>query len=207
MKALDRVRLLLPYGEVERPFFWFSRGKDGSIYAGVRKKKFTEGRIITKAKPDNSIRIDYNEGETLSSTEGTLSSKVSVHASGIVHTETKPGFRLNLPPLRGLETAKLISVVGIEHPRNFEPVKSIRRRDVVTGYPVAEDMPLWMRIYAAPTGTLFLGKPAPEVVHQMTLVFACSGLDTGAPNLSLQIDLCHGARGPWPPYSFMALVA
>src|SRR5258708_35718650 len=99
MKALDRVRLLLPYGEVERPFFWFSRGKDGSIYAGVRKNKFTGGRIITKDKPDNSIRIDYNDGETLSSTAGTLSSKAQEHASGIVHTEAKPAFRLNMPPL------------------------------------------------------------------------------------------------------------
>ena len=204
MKANDRVRLLLNYGGEQRPFFWFSMGKDASIYGGVRKKKIVEALIISKTGPSSSLSVKYVEGEPMPSSDGTFSSKISVHASGITHTETKPGTRLTLPPLRGLQIPLLLCLVTFQHPQTFEPTRSIRNRDVVTGYPIAEEMPLWMRIFATPSGVMLPPEPNnPRVVHQKTMLFACQGLAADAPNLSLQIDLCHGARGPWPPYSSM----
>jgi hypothetical protein len=202
MTARERVRLLLSYGGFERPFFWFAIGEDGSIYAGVRKKRFTQGKVMTKSASGNSTRILYDEGDWLPA-DAKLDSKVSVHASGIVHTAVRPGFRFIRPPLHDLKEPTLICVVLIEHPQNFEPASSIRDRDVLTQYPIVEEMPLWMRIYAAPAGTAYIGDPTPDIAYRMTFLFQCSGLNAEMSKLSLQIDLCHGAPGPWPRYSYM----
>jgi hypothetical protein len=205
MMANQRVRLLLPYGGFERAFFWFAIGEDGSIYAGVRKKRFTDGKVLTKSASGNSTRLLYDEGDRFPA-DAKLGSKVSVHASGIVHIGVRPGFRSIRPPLRNLKEPALICVAVIEHPQNFEPVSSIRNRDVLTRYPIVEEMPLWMRIYAAPAGTAYIGDPSPGIAYRMTSLFQCSDLNAEMPKLSLQVDLCHGARGPWPPYSYMVFM-
>jgi hypothetical protein len=129
IRGQDKVRLLFSYDGLVRPFFWFSMGKDGSIYAGIRKTKSTFAKTGTKSTSDNSIRIQYDEGIPLSSADGPLSSKISMHASGVVHSQ---GPRVVRPPLRGLKHPTLLSMIILQHPRDFDPVKSVRNRDVIT---------------------------------------------------------------------------
>ena len=200
MNAKDCIRLLIVYEGQARPIFWFSMGKDSSIFAGIRKTKINEIRIASKVVSGSAIRFEYNEGEVVASDEQNPS-KISIHASGIVYTSIRPGFLFVQPALRELTGPQLLSVVAFEHPSKFEPVTSVRRRDVVLDYPISESSPLWMRMFATPGSSVQLTENEPNVVYRQTMLFRCLNRKPTATLISLQFDLCHGAHGPWPPYS------
>lgn len=201
----DRIRILIEYAGSLRPILWMEFEKDGSLYLGPRKLRATElGQGRANRIDDQHVHISYNGIAPITDSDIIKKAKLSFHASGIIST---PMGRHVRPPLRGLSNQELLCVAAFEHPKQFSAVAidNVRKRDVCLRYPVDEDRPLWACLYVAPS------KNAIPVVHstatyQATLMFVYPAT-TALVDTTLQVALCHGPEGPWPPYTFLVFSA
>ena len=204
LPAGDRVRLLFEYDGHYCPLFWFSVGKDASFYFGIRKRALTEAKKACVELDQSSLQttIRYDQGSPIEPANGVLDTKISVHASGIVHTGMRPGIRfVREKMLRDLRDPTMICLAVFQHPREFECVKSIRKRDVLLKYPIDECSPFWVQVHASPDHVLPVLDTA-SASYTSTLFFQCCGMHCGI-GLSITITICHGPILPWPPYSYV----
>lgn len=201
----DQIRVLIEYAGLLRPILWIEFEKDGSLYLGPRKTTVSEmGHGVAHRIDDEHVHVSYSDIAEIAGTNLIKKAKLSFHASGIVNA---PMGRYIRSPLHALNDQELLCVAVFEHPKQFEPVSvdKVRKRDVCLRYPVDETRPLWACLYIAP-----LQKVAPVIhssaTHQITLMFMYPSDSTKAVH-TLQLALCHGPEGPWPPYTFLVFAA
>lgn len=200
----DRLRILVEYAGTWRPILWIELAKDGSVYLGPRKIEITDLRHGAYSLNGEQVRVLYADGIEITDPEARKKAKLSFHASGVINA---PMGRTTRTPLRSLEGQELLCVALFQHPSQFDAISqdAVRKRDVCLRYPVDEQSPFWACLFVAPTERV-----APviqsSVAYQLTLMFQySSGPEIAA--LTLQVVLCHGPQGPWPPYTYVLFEA
>ncbi len=200
----DQIRILIEYANGWRPILWFELEKDGSLYLGPRKIEITELRHGSHVLNGEQIRVLYSDGTEITDPEARKKAMFSFHASGVINT---PMGRTRRAPLRSLEGQELLCVALFQHPSQFAVVSqdTVRKRDVCLRYPVDEQSPFWARLFVAPRERV-VPVIQSSVAYQLTLMFQYSSASEIAA-LTLQMVLCHGPKGPWPPYTYVLFEA
>ena len=74
----DRIRILLEYEEVWRPFLWLKFAKDGSIYLGPRKVEITELRHgVARPIENRQLLVASTDGELVTNPDELKKAKIS----------------------------------------------------------------------------------------------------------------------------------
>lgn len=200
----DHLRILIEYAGTWRPILWIELAKDGSVYLGPRKIEVTELRHGAYGLNGEQIRVLYSDGTEITEPEARKKAKLSFHASGIINT---PMGRTTRTPLRLLKGQELLCVALFQHPSQFDAVSqnTVHKRDICLRYPVDEQSPFWACLFVAPRERVF---PVMQsfVAYQLTLIFQYPSAPEIAA-LTLQVVLCHGPQGPWPPYTYLLFEA
>jgi hypothetical protein len=197
----DRVRILIEYGGAWRPIFWIEIEKDGSIYLGPRKIEVTELRHGAYSLNGAQVRVLYSDGTEITDPDVRKRAKLSFHASGVINAPM--GRRARRTPLRTLESQELLCVALFQHPSQFDAISqdTVRKRDVCLRYPVDEHSPFYARLFVAPSKKV-MPVIQNSVAHQLMLMFEYPSTPE-ITALTLQMALCHGPQGPWPPYTYV----
>lgn len=193
----DNIRILLEYENGWRPILWMEVSKDGSIYLGPRKKTVSEIRQnIVHCSSNQPIQIKYSDGVEITNTKDRNRLKISFHSSGIVNSPTGRSIR---SAIRSLESQELLCILLFQHPKEFDVVPAVRKRDVCLRYPIDEQRPFYARLYIAPSRDL-IPVLDDSAKYQLGLIFEYPARPE-IKALTLQLVISHGPEGPWPPYT------
>jgi len=198
----DRLRVLIRYGGLWRPIFWFQFKQDGSLYLGPRFINIDRLRTGRQTAQGGSFTIKYADGQEVSDPRLLRTTKISFHASGIIHVA---GDRLFRDSLRNIQDQQELCHVAFQHPNCFAPDSKIQRRDILLDYAFDEQRPLCGLMVITPTDKAKRIE-FPGVSYQRVLAFPFSGL-SGVPDLILQLILYHEPISPWPPETYVVFTS
>jgi hypothetical protein len=203
-KAGDRIRILINYEKHWRPVFWVQVSKDGSVYLGPRMEKVKQIKKGSKIIKNKITSINYNEGIEINDLNKSDLTKVSFHASGIVHTVDEKLFRKSLRRLKKQE--ELCHLLFL-HPSHFATIKQseIKKRDICLNYPINQECPLAASLYVSPLNNCKTVKII-DANYQINLMLNFSGVNDLS-NLLLQIVLYHKIPSVWPPFNYIVFRA
>jgi hypothetical protein len=178
--------------------------KDGSLYLGPRYVNISGlGHGVAHRLDDKHFHVSYSDIAEITDTKIIDKAKLSFHSSGTVNA---PMGRTIRNPLRTLKGQELLCVVVFQHPKHFTAVSvdKVLKRDVCLRYPIDENRPLWACLYIAPRHKVI---PVTHIsaIHQITLLFAYPPVY--ALDIALQLAVCHGPEGTWPPYTYLIFEA
>jgi len=196
VKAGDKIRMAFHYDQRWRPFFWFSVGSDGSVYLGPRYEEVIFLRKGAKESDGSKVRIHYEEGQPVANPD--QQAKLSFHASGRIHSFGDLGFSKSF---RDISVQVPVCLMLVAHPATYKPIKEPRQRDVCIAWPLKENRPVYLAMFAAPIdrGHLVQQKSA---TRQTNLLFPFADL-VGCQNLLFQVVIAHGAEGEWQSLSHL----
>lgn len=196
--AGDCIRIAVLYEDAWRPIFWLQVAKDGSVYLGPRFREISILKKGSKPVEEGRASVRYEEGQPVTDPAVLKASKVSFHASGIIHAA---GDRLLRDSLRTIEQQQELCRVLFQHPRKYAPISKIEDRDICLNYRFDEQKPLQGLLFVAPANNVTIVR-VPSATNQINLVLPFCGL-AGCPDIVLQFVLGHGPEGGWPPYTYL----
>lgn len=195
-KVGDRIRFLFQYGHEVKALWWLQVLKDASLYTGPRVKDPSfvgEGSVTVGKEP---VEVLYQDAIPTPATHRNRR-HASFHGSGAANLGSLRHYQATL---RDLQEQVLVCAGLVAHPSTFDGVSHLRKRDILWDYPIDEERPVTLMIYAAPiTGFVPIHADAD---HQRIAVieYPPEGEFKG---LTVAFDCAHGAPGPWPPYSYV----
>lgn len=197
----NKIRILVNYNDALRPIFWFSLGKDGSVYLGHRYSDISILRKGSKISKDGSVTINYTEGDQIDPESLDDPGKMSFHSSGAVNVLEDRSW---MDTLRGITEERTLCLALFKHPSAYESVRHIRKGDIVLNYPFDEERPMLGIITLQPATKNVLEPIRVEAArHQLNLLFDCNGLEMVPADIRLKLVLYHGPNGPWPPFAYL----
>ena len=200
----DRIRIVIKRNGSWIPIFWFKASKDGSLYLGPRYKNVKTMKFGKGKETEQGTRIVYSEGEEILDDEILNVSKLSFHASGVIHSGGNRYFR---DPLINLIEQDEICFVLFEYIDNFEKIdiSKIRKKDICLNYPFDMERPISARLFASPSNlSKLVVYNTPKTKYQVNPTFIYPGikLESGD-TLTLQLLFSHGPKGAWPPLTYV----
>lgn len=195
----DHIRILIEYKGEWKPLFWFSVGKDGSIYLSPRNKKIVKrGTSIAK---EGMVSVDYSEGEVIQNIDSKKNFKTSFHSSGIINSVDNRVYR---EPLREIKEQQELCTILFQHPDKYESIEmnKLKKRDICLRFPIEEQNPFMARISVAPSDKT-QNIIYEYAIYQVDLVLPFSNL-TNCQDITIQISI-HSVvgDGSWPPYTYL----
>ena len=194
----DTIRVIVNVDGSLRPIFWFSVGEDHSVYVGPRVTRPTIMKSGASARrTEHGVRIDYSDGDVLDPSESTNPGKISFHQSGIVNASAGRSILDRMNSTGGHLLAHLL----FRHPRHFEEVPAIRKKDVVLNLNIEDDLPIFGRLVKIEGRLAEAPRIAgSELQVDLTFEYAANG---EKPELTLLLTLYAKERGPWPPQNYI----
>jgi hypothetical protein len=200
----DRIRIAIKHKNSWRLIFWFQVKKDGSIYASPRYEKITHlAKGVKEVKgPKGEVYINFNDGKIITDPDILKGTKMSFHASGLIHAA---GERIEGESLRELTSPKQLCLVLFSHPSKFSVIpvpQKAKKRDVFINYPIEEERPLQAHLIVSQlSNTLPIYEQ--DAAYQVLLTFEFPKMGKDMPAIAVQLLLYHGAMGRWPPYTYL----
>ena len=197
-KYRDKIRVIVNVDGSLRPIFWLNVGKDHSVYVGTRVTCPTIMKSGASAqRTAHGVRIDYADGDVFDPSESTNPGKISFHQTGIVNASTGRSF---LEP-KSIAGGHLLAHLLFRHPRHFEEISAVRKKDVVLNLNIKDDLPVIGRLVKI-EGRL---AEAPRITGselQVDLTFDYPA-NSEKLGLTLLLTLYTRDRGPWPPLNYI----
>jgi hypothetical protein len=189
-KVNDKIRLVLKVVNQLKPIFWFTLGRDGSVYFGLSLKRSDQTYLSWQLVKniEGTIKFNVNDGKRCF---GDIK-KISHHGnSGFVHMPYGRGFSKDIRNIQEqIEICKLV----LPPQRKIETILQARKKDIVLEYPATDCCPVFLHFHISP-----LGKQKPLIIPQAKdgLCFAIkfSNLIEISDRI-FQITLWHGPEGP-----------
>ena len=157
-------------------FFWFSEGKDSSLYFGSSiTKLLKKGFCGNGHAPIEGASLDYTKGRKLADIE--LKEKISLHKSGIINNSThENGERTrsySIPLLKYEDIIPVASIVPMQIGKYPITKKTIRVTDIIIDLVKSNYLPMAIFFY-----TKERNKENPQIINKMQNEWSFTNLIT-----------------------------
>lgn len=196
----NKIRFIAPYKDIFYIIFWLQVLKDGSIYCGIRNPKATKYKTGTAIPGEKGLAISYDDGQPMNEITRYDKMRMSFHGSGEIHT-IEYGKITMRTPLINLTTQEELFLALFQEPSKFEPITSLRKKDILILSEILPDHPLFLQAYissAKETQIVNIN----EGKCQFTAVLEYHNIDNIG-DMNIQLCFNFASEGKYPPYSYL----